>query len=129
MQRYYWRQEAALYFGSTVPPVQVQETEPPLSMAEKISDYNAADYLHTPEDVAEYLELCFEEAQGDPAVIAAALGNAARASGMTKVAAETGLTREGLYKALSSDGNPSLSTIVKVLGALGLRIAVEPRRA
>ena len=98
-------------------------------MAEKISDYNAADYLKTPEDVAEYLELCFEEAQGDPSVIAAALGNAARASGMSQVARETGLTREGLYKALSSEGNPSLDTIVKVLGALGLRMAVEPRRA
>ncbi|MES3000221.1 MAG: addiction module antidote protein [Pseudomonadota bacterium] len=98
-------------------------------MAEKISDYNAGDYLKTPEDVAEYLELCFEEAQGDPGVIAAALGNAARASGMSQVARETGLTREGLYKALSADGNPNLYTIVKVLSALGLRMAVEPRRA
>lgn len=98
-------------------------------MAEKISDYNAADYLKTPEDVAMYLDLCFEEAQGDAAVIAAALGNAARASGMSQVARETGLTREGLYKALSAEGNPSLQTIVKVLGALGLRMAVEPRRA
>ncbi|MBC5766065.1 addiction module antidote protein [Ramlibacter albus] len=97
-------------------------------MAEKISDYNAAEYLKTPEDVAAYLELCFEEAQGDPAVIAAALGTAARASGMSQVAREAGLTREGLYKALSADGNPSLSTIVKVLAALGLRMAVEPRR-
>jgi probable addiction module antidote protein len=76
-------------------------------MAEKISDYNAADYLKTPEDVAEYLEMCFEEAQGDPDVIAAALGNAARASGMPQLARETGLTREGLYKALSAEaGNP-----------------------
>jgi len=98
-------------------------------MAEKISAYNAADYLKTPEDVATYLELCFEEAQGDASVIAAALGNAARASGMSQVAQATGLTREGLYKALSADGNPSLHTIVKVLGALGLRMAVELRRA
>jgi probable addiction module antidote protein len=95
-------------------------------MGEKFTKYEAADYLKTPEDVATYLELCFEEAQGDPAIIAAALGTAARACGMTQVARDTGLTREGLYKALSAEGNPSFSTIVKVLGAMGLRVTVQP---
>lgn len=95
-------------------------------MAEKLGDYNAADYLKTPEDVAAYLELCFEDAQGDPAMIAVAIGNAARAAGMSQVARDAGLTREGLYKALSADGNPSFATITKVLGALGLRVSIEP---
>ena len=87
--------------------------------------FDAADFLKTPEEVADYLEEAF--ADGDPAFIAAALGDAARARGMAKIASETGLSRESLYRALSKDGNPELTTVMKVIAALGLRLkAVEP---
>ncbi len=82
--------------------------------------WDAADYLETKEDVVLYLEAAFED--GDPGLIAAALGDIARAKGMTKVAAEAGLGRESLYKALSPDGNPEFSTVLKVMRALGLRL-------
>ena len=82
--------------------------------------WDAADYLETEEDVVLYLEAAFED--GDPGLIAAALGDVARAKGMTKVAAEAGLGRESLYKALSPDGNPEFATVLKVLRALGLRL-------
>ena len=74
----------------------------------------------TKEDIALYLEAAFED--GDPALIAAALGDAARAKGMTKVADEAGLGRESLYKALSPEGNPEFATVLKVMRALGLRL-------
>jgi probable addiction module antidote protein len=74
-----------------------------------------------------YLEACMEEAGDDPAFIAAALGNIARARGMVQLAKDTGLTREGLYKALSAEGNPSLGTVLKVMKALGLKLT--PRLA
>jgi probable addiction module antidote protein len=83
--------------------------------------YDAADYLKTEADMVAYLRACAED--GDPALIAAALGDIARARGMQKVAAESGISRQGLYKALSKDGEPSFSTIVKVARALGLPIA------
>lgn len=82
--------------------------------------WDAADHLETKEDIALYLEAAFED--GDPTLIAAALGDAARAKGMTKVAAEAGLGRESLYKALSPEGNPEFATVLKVLRALGLRL-------
>ena len=82
--------------------------------------WDAADYLETKEDVVLYLEAAFED--GDPGLIAAALGDVARAKGMTTVAAEAGLGRESLYKALSPDGNPEFATVLKVLRALGLRL-------
>ena len=82
--------------------------------------WDAADYLETKEDVVLYLEAAFED--GDPGLIAAALGDIARAKGMTKVAAEAGLGRESLYKALSLDSNPEFSTVLKVMRALGLRL-------
>jgi probable addiction module antidote protein len=66
-----------------------------------------------------------EEAGDDPAFIAVALGNIARAHGMVRLAKETGLTREGLYKALSAEGNPSLGTVLKVLKALGLMLTPQ----
>ena len=81
-----------------------------------------------PEDLGghpSYLIACFEEAPDDAAYIAAALGDVARARGMTKLAQRTGLTRMGLYKALSKDGNPSLDTVLKVLHALGLRLTAK----
>lgn len=86
----------------------------------KTRPWDAADHLETKEDIALYLEAAFED--GDPALIAAALGDAARARGMTKVAAEAGLGRESLYKALSPGGNPEFATVLKVMRALGLRL-------
>jgi probable addiction module antidote protein len=91
----------------------------------KFSRYDAADYLKTEADMAAYLEACMEEADDDAAYIAAALGDIARARGMAQLAKDTGLTREGLYKALSSEGNPSLGTILKVVKALGLKLTPE----
>ena len=82
--------------------------------------WDAADYLETKEDIVLYLEAAFED--GDPGLIAAALGDVAKGKGMTKVAAEAGLGRESLYKALSPDGNPEFATVLKVLRALGLRL-------
>ena len=82
--------------------------------------WDAADYLESEEDIVLYLEAAFED--GDPGLIAAALGDIARAKGMTTVAAEAGLGRESLYKALSPDGNPEFATVLKVLRALGLRL-------
>ena len=82
--------------------------------------WDAADYLKTKEDVVLYLDAAFED--GDPGLIAAALGDVARAKGMMKVAAKAGLGRESLYKALSPDGNPEFATVLKVMRSLGLRL-------
>jgi probable addiction module antidote protein len=72
--------------------------------------------------MAAYIAACLDEAPDDPALLAAALGDIARARGMVQLAKETGLTREGLYKALSKDGNPSLGTVLKVMHALGVKL-------
>jgi|SRR5829696_4524046 len=82
--------------------------------------WDAAEHLATEEDMAAYLEAALED--GDPALVAAALGDIARAKGMTQIAREAGLGRESLYKALSPEGNPELATVLKVLKALGLRL-------
>lgn len=87
--------------------------------------YDVADHLHTAEDMAAYLEACMEEAPSDAAFIAKALGDIARARGMSEVAGTSGLSRESLYKALSGDRNPSLDTVLKVLDALGVRFRFE----
>jgi len=89
---------------------------------EKFNAFDAADYLRTPTDIAAYLEATLEESGDDPAVIARALGTIARAGNLSALARETGMSREGLYKALTADGNPSFATISKVARALGLRI-------
>lgn len=86
--------------------------------------WDSAEHLNSIEQMAEYLEAAFEV--GDPALIAAALGDIARAQGMSHVARESGLSRESLYKALSASGNPELATVLKVLNALGLRFHVAP---
>lgn len=91
-------------------------------MAEKFSRWDVADYLDSEEDMALYLDACLEEDPGDGSLIRAALGDIARARGMTQLAHDTGLTREGLYKALSAEGNPSFSTIIKVIRALGVKL-------
>lgn len=88
--------------------------------------YDVAEHLRTPKEMAAYLEACIEEANGDAAFIASALGDIARAKGMTQVAKDAGLSRESLYKALSGDRSPSFDTILKVITALGLRLHAEP---
>jgi len=75
--------------------------------------------------MAAYLEACIEQSEGDAAFIAKALGDIARAKGMTQIARETGLSRESLYKALSGDRSPSLETILKVVAALGLKFSAS----
>ena len=89
----------------------------------KTRPWDAAEHLHTQEDMVAYLEAVFEE--GDVSLIAAALGDIARAKGMAEVASTTGLGRESLYKALSPDGNPELRTVMKVMEALGLRLSAR----
>ena len=88
-------------------------------------DYDVAEQLRTPEEMAAYLEACMEAADGDAAFIAKALGDIARAKGMTQVARDAGLSRESLYKALSGDRAPSFDTILKVMGALGLELRAQ----
>ena len=92
----------------------------------KTTKYDVAEYLRTPEEMAAYLEACLEEANGDAAFVAKALGNIARAKGMTEIARETGLSRESLYKSLSGERSPSFETVLKVINALGLKIHAEP---
>ena len=86
------------------------------------SPYDSADYLTGIEDVAAYLEAALEEAGDDPAVIAQAFGTIARSGNVSELARRVGMSREGLYKALSAEGNPSFATIMKVAKALGLRL-------
>ena len=94
---------------------------------EKFARYDSADYLKTPEEVVEYLIAAFEAAGDDAAYMAHVIGTAARAhGGMTKLAKETGITRAGLHKALSKDGNPSFDTIVKAMRALGVKLVPRP---
>jgi probable addiction module antidote protein len=95
-------------------------------MATKIHDYDVAKHLRTSEEMAAYLEAAIEESDGDAGFIAMALGDIARAKGMAELSRETGLGRESLYKALSSEGNPQLSTVLKVAKALGLQLHVKP---
>ena len=87
--------------------------------------YDTAEYLKTEENIALYFSACMEEAGDDAAFIAHALGDIARARGMTQLAKDTGLGRESLYKALSGEGNPSFATILKVIKALGLKLGVQ----
>jgi probable addiction module antidote protein len=89
--------------------------------------WDVAEHLETEEDMAAYLEAVLED--GDPALVAAALGDIARAKGMAQIAREAGLGRESLYKALSPGGNPEFATILKVVKALGLRLHVTAKRA
>lgn len=92
----------------------------------KLSNYDVATSLDSPAEVAEYLRAAFED--GDARVVAHALGNVARARGMSEIAKATGLGRESLYKALSPEGNPTLATVLKVIEALGLRLTPRPLR-
>lgn len=98
--------------GKTVNRKQATQTRP----------YDVAEHLRTPEEMAAYLEACLEEAPRDAPFIAKALGDIARAQGMTQVARAAGLSRESLYKALSGERSPDFETILKVMGALGLTL-------
>ena len=89
------------------------------------SRYDVAEHLRTSEEMAAYLEACLEEANGDAAFIAKALGDIARAKGMSQVARDAGLSRESLYKALSGERTPTFDTILKVVAALGLKLHAE----
>lgn len=91
----------------------------------KLRKWDSAEHLKNDEDMAAYLEACLQEAGDDAAFIAKALGNIARAKGMTQLSKDTGLGRESLYKALSGEGNPSFATILKVTHALGLKFHVQ----
>lgn len=96
-------------------------------MLTKTAPYDVAEFLETPEEMAAYLEACIEEANGDASFIAKALGDIARAKGMTQIARETGLSRESLYKALSGERSPSFDTVLKVVSALGLKLSASAR--
>ena len=90
----------------------------------KTLPYDVAEYLESEADMAAYLEAALED--GDPALVIHALGNIARARGMSQIARQTGLGRESLYKALSGEGNPEFTTVLKVVRALGLKLKAQP---
>jgi probable addiction module antidote protein len=91
----------------------------------KPTTYDVAEHLRTPEEMAAYLDAWLEEAPEDISGIARALGDIARAKGMSQVAKDAGLSRESLYRALSAEGNPSFATVLKVAKALGVRLHAE----
>ena len=95
----------------------------------KTTKYDVSEHLRTTEEMAAYLEACIEEANGDAAFIAKALGDIARAKGMSQVAHDSGLSRESLYKALSGERSPGFDTVLKVMGALGIGLRAEVARA
>lgn len=92
---------------------------------EAFSRWDPVDHLRSEADMVAYFEACLEEAGDDPSFVAAALGDIARARGVSQVARDSGLTREGLYRALSKGANPSLGTVLKVTRALGLKLRAE----
>ena len=91
----------------------------------KTTVYDVSEHLRTPEEMAAYLDAWLDEAPEDAAGIARALGDIARAKGMSQVAKDAGLSRESLYRALSADGNPSFATVLKVAKALGVRLHAQ----
>ena len=107
-----------------MPKAKVKSAAKP-SFKTKTVAYDVAEQLRTPEEMAAYLDAWLDEAPDDAAGIARALGDIARAKGMTQVAKDAGLSRESLYRALSADGNPSFATVLKVARALGLKLHAE----
>jgi len=91
-------------------------------MKKGFSRWDAAEYLKTEEDMQLYLEACVEEDEGDGAVIRAALGDIAKAKNMRELAQKVGISREGLYKALSEKGNPSFALILRLSRALNMQL-------
>ena len=96
-----------------------------MTTTEQYRRFDAADYLDDIEDVAAYLQIALEESAADPSAVPRALGVIARSQNMSELARRVGMSRDGLYKALSDDGNPTWSTIVKVTNALGLRFELH----
>ena len=94
-------------------------------MPTKINKWDSVQYLESEEDIQSYLEAVLEEGGDDPAYVVHALGVIARAKNMSQLARDTGLSREGIYKALSEDGNPTFATVTKIAKALGLQIKFE----
>ena len=88
--------------------------------------WDSSEHLKTEEDIQLYLEACIEEAGDDPAFIVHALSIVARARNMSQLARDTGMTRDGLYKALSPEGNPAFSTVAKIAKALGFKLTFKP---
>lgn len=95
-------------------------------MAEKFTPWDPADHLESDLEIAAYLDACIVGDPGDGSLVRAALGDIARARGMSQLARDTGISREGLYKALSSTGNPEFATVLKVARALGVRLHAVP---
>lgn len=93
-------------------------------MTEKFTRWDVTDHLRTEEDARHYLEAAFEEDLGDGRLIRAALSDIARARNMSQLAREVGMSREGLYKALSENGNPNSNAMMKIIRALGMRLRV-----
>ena len=93
-------------------------------MSETFTRWGAAEHLRTSEDAQLYLEACAEEDPGDGSLIRAALNDIARSGNMSRLARETGMSREGLYKALSEHGNPSFATVMRITRALGMHVRI-----
>ena len=96
-----------------------------MTMSEKYQRFDAADYLKDLDDVAVFLEVALEDSAEDPSAVPHALGIIARSQNMSELARRVGMSRDGLYKALAEDGNPTWSTILKVTNALGLRFELH----
>jgi probable addiction module antidote protein len=94
-------------------------------MTNKLTRWDSAQYLDSEEAIQAYLDACVDESNGDPAFIVYALGVIARARNVSQLSRDTGISREGLYKAFSSEGNPTFSTIAKVASALGLTLTLK----
>ena len=98
-------------------------------MAETFTQWDVTDHPRTIEDVRLYLEACVDEDPGDGSLIRAALNDIARAQNMSRLAREIGMTREGLYKALSENGNPSFATVMQITRALGMELRIAPMQS
>ena len=94
-------------------------------MSEKFTEWDAVHELNSERDIALYFAACLDDDPGDGSLIRAALGDIARARGMSKIARDTGLARESLYKALSPEGNPEFATVIKVIKALGFKLHID----
>ena len=99
-----------------------------LTMTEKFTRWDPVDHLESEEDMAMYLDACLDEDPGDGSLVRAALNDIARAKGMSQLARDSGISREGLYKALSPAGNPEFSTVLKVIKALKIKLQAAPLR-
>lgn len=97
-------------------------------MSEEVAVYDAAEYLKSEEDIALFLDAVMDESGDDPAAVARALGAVARARNISELSRQTGISREGIYKALSGQGNPSFDTIMRIVASLGLRLTFQHGR-